>query len=100
MVTSWLATRTTECVTLEVVLCSLIQIIPAFETLFLCNSLHLEGVEVKAVMDDRFLRVGWRLRGILRLRSQGVDPGEGNIQHFCRAAEIRLSRISESWSSK
>lgn len=33
------------------VLCSLIQIIPVFETLFLCNSPKLEGVEVKAVMD-------------------------------------------------
>lgn len=61
------------------VLCSLIQIIPAFVTLFLCNSPKLEGVEVKAVMYDSFLRVGWRLRGVLRMRSQGVDLGDRGV---------------------
>lgn len=31
---------------------------------------------MKAVMDDRFLRVGWRYRGDLRMGSQGLDLGD------------------------
>lgn len=45
---------------MEMVLYFLIEIIPAFETLFLCNSPKLEELELKAVMDDRFLRMDWK----------------------------------------